>query len=760
NIIRYNFFHHIGRTPQTHRTWCIYYDDMACGTQAVGNVFYNAGKSAAFLIGGGKYNVTSNNIFINSGNCIQMGNRGQGWAKNNLNKGGMFEQRILEAVDITKPPYSERYPQLAKYWNDTPAVPANPIERNLLVNCGKVTSGRAEWGPIKDNWLTNYDPGFVSMSEGDFTLKEDSPVFKQIPDFKPVPFSSMGLYTDRWRNKLPERTGFAKKVDLSEVKMPENVQINFQTADMQTPGGWLKDSGQAFSVSQDGYAYGWIRDNTSAARVRGKNSDSILDSLVHFNAGVQWQAAVANGFYQVEVTLGDSEFNSSDVDLFVESVTFVENEKLDANAFRKIVKAVEVKDGKLTLSSNNNAHGAGLTRINYIKLKKISGKKAGRIGLEKPYESVFDPYSLIWDTLGSSSLDSMPIGNGDIGLNVWTEQNGDLVFYLSKTDAWSENCRLLKLGKVRVSLSPNPFVGGSSFSQELSVKDGQVVIESSQKGSGTKLIVWVDANNPAVNIDMKSKTPVEIKVVFEPWRTKRRQLKGAETHSAYGLHGNGAKPIFVEPDTIVAGQTNAVVWYHRNERSIWKANLELQALGGIASKLKDPLMNRTFGALIEGQGLVNQTKTVLQSKKPQRECTISIYPLTAQTYSPKDWIAQVKTNASRIGSVSYDKRIKEHQNWWKDFWDRSYIHVSSADMNDKAITEKITRGYILQRWMNACSGRGNSPIKFNGSIFNVDTKKYKDKFKGYDADFRQWGGPYWWQNTRLPYWSMLTCGDY
>ena len=52
------------------------------------------------------------------------------------------------------------------------------------------------------------------------------------------------------------------------------------------------------------------------------------------------------------------------------------------------------------------------------------------------------------------------------------------------------------------------------------------------------------------------------------------------------------------------------------------------------------------------------------------------------------------------------------------------------------------------------------PIKFNGSIFTVDCYNRNDQFKGFDADFRQWGGPYWWQNTRLPYWSMLVSGDF
>ena len=61
-----------------------------------------------------------------------------------------------------------------------------------------------------------------------------------------------------------------------------------------------------------------------------------------------------------------------------------------------------------------------------------------------------------WDAPSRDSFASMPIGNGDIGLNVWVDEGGDLLFYLAKTDAWSENARLLKLGRVRVRLSPNP----------------------------------------------------------------------------------------------------------------------------------------------------------------------------------------------------------------------------------------------------------------------------------------------------------------
>ena len=33
---------------------------------------------------------------------------------------------------------------------------------------------------------------------------------------------------------------------------------------------------------------------------------------------------------------------------------------------------------------------------------------------------------VIWTTPGQGSADSLPLGNGDIAANVWTEANGDI----------------------------------------------------------------------------------------------------------------------------------------------------------------------------------------------------------------------------------------------------------------------------------------------------------------------------------------------
>ena len=44
-------------------------------------------------------------------------------------------------------------------------------------------------------------------------------------------------------------------------------------------------------------------------------------------------------------------------------------------------------------------------------------------------------YNVAWDNPSRDSHGPMPLGNGDIGTNAWVEEGGDLVFYVSKTDA-------------------------------------------------------------------------------------------------------------------------------------------------------------------------------------------------------------------------------------------------------------------------------------------------------------------------------------
>lgn len=375
--------------------------------------------------------------------------------------------------------------------------------------------------------------------------------------------------------------------------------------------------------------------------------------------------------------------------------------------------------------------------------------------LRKKYEK----YNVIWDSQSKGSWGSMPAGNGDIGANVWVTADGELQFFISKTDAFSENARLLKIGKVKVKFTPN-ILSGKNFKQELDLYSGKIKISAEEPGQKATLVFWIDANNPAIVIEGKCDIPVKMEVSYVGWRNKHRELTQKEMFSANGLSGS-PDPVYVEPDTILRKQAE-LLWCHHNKRSIWKNVLELQSLGELTRQLNDPLFNRTFGALVYGKNLIKASDIKLLSGKPDKKFNISIIVNTEFAENTSIWAQDISDLKMEIENQSIAKRKQAHDNWWKSFWNRHYLFIDSETQPEETFT--VTRGYLLQRYINACGGRGKLPIKFNGSIFTVDVARdfYSngENLKGMDADYRAWGGCYWWQNTRLIYWTMLYSGDF
>ncbi|TKG90782.1 right-handed parallel beta-helix repeat-containing protein [Puteibacter caeruleilacunae] len=189
HLVRYNFFHHLN---SIHATSAVYHDDGACGMKVFGNIFYKPGEMPV-LIGGGTDNPYSNNIFIDAELGIHVDNRNSNWSKNTLVKGGVYDVR-LKAVNYQQPPYSTRYPELAKYWDDDPALPKrNTVSKNVFYKVKKAYRHNKAWMPFEDdNWLTEDNPGFVDEESMNFKLKKDARVFSEIEGFEDIPFEKIG----------------------------------------------------------------------------------------------------------------------------------------------------------------------------------------------------------------------------------------------------------------------------------------------------------------------------------------------------------------------------------------------------------------------------------------------------------------------------------------------------------------------------------------------------------------------------------------
>jgi hypothetical protein len=364
--------------------------------------------------------------------------------------------------------------------------------------------------------------------------------------------------------------------------------------------------------------------------------------------------------------------------------------------------------------------------------------------------SQLNAYNVSWNSASTTgSMASMPLGNGDITANVWVESSGDLMMYIGKSDTWSEGTRLLKVGRLRINISPNPFVAGNSFDQTLNLYKGEIEISAGKKGSKVNLKVWIDANQSVLRVEASGDYKFSMKCTTELLRPRPFTLPSNNHPLAQSFRGvieGNVKPS--ESADILMLKTNAVAWYHRNTSSMYQVILDHHNLSGLEKSFPDPYLNRTFGALMKGEGFGRMNDSTLQSSSSGKKFTLEVYPYTAQTNTVADWENQLSEMVAQINSQSLKSAYKQHSAWWDKFWNRSWIFVSG---DDDAIA--VTRGYVLQRFMEACMGRGQSPMKFNGGTLIFD-------YKGMNGDNRKWGPGFWNQNIRHLYWPLLGSGDF
>lgn len=195
NMIRYNYWTHIG-SPRGHGNAAIYFDDGDGGDFVIGNIFFQCGEPgkgsfATVFSHGGHDNVVKNNIFVGCKRALGSAP----WSDKRWKDfilAPLWLERLLKAVDITKPPYTTHYPELVGFMNPQPDAPRdNHSSGNLFFRCGELKSGR--WTIDQSDFVTNEDPGFRDLEAKDFRLKKQSVVFLYNPDFQQIPVEEIGL---------------------------------------------------------------------------------------------------------------------------------------------------------------------------------------------------------------------------------------------------------------------------------------------------------------------------------------------------------------------------------------------------------------------------------------------------------------------------------------------------------------------------------------------------------------------------------------
>ena len=202
NVIRNNYLHHINGFEGK---GCVgvYLDDMFASAEITNNVFYKVTRAA--FIGGGRDCKVENNLFVDCTPALHIDARALGWAHGHADEWleEVKTKGTLSGIAYNKPPYSKRYPALAKILEGEPKAPeGNSIRKNVSWG-GKwdgVNKQARPYVDLSDN-LIDVDPLIMDIEKGDFRLKKNSPAFPF--GFNPIPVEKIGLYKSNTRATWP-----------------------------------------------------------------------------------------------------------------------------------------------------------------------------------------------------------------------------------------------------------------------------------------------------------------------------------------------------------------------------------------------------------------------------------------------------------------------------------------------------------------------------------------------------------------------------
>ena len=206
NLIRYNCIYDLG--ADGHQPLGIYMDGHLSGETVYGNLLVNV-PGAGLHLNGGRFLEVHNNIVVNTPKRSIWYNIGG--IDDSSEQGGRLWRWLYESPWRSEL-WQKTYPSLSveRFSDDfddqeDPNFMPNPaysnVTGNLIVNAdggiGEISEPAMKYSNISGNAvykLNALKKLFADPENGDYTLRDDAPVFDEIPDFEPLPLKEIGRY--------------------------------------------------------------------------------------------------------------------------------------------------------------------------------------------------------------------------------------------------------------------------------------------------------------------------------------------------------------------------------------------------------------------------------------------------------------------------------------------------------------------------------------------------------------------------------------
>jgi fibronectin type 3 domain-containing protein len=296
------------------------------------------------------------------------------------------------------------------------AYPSDPLLQtlNMMGPAANVSTGVWEYEVPNATYTVAVsvgDANFLDSSHG--VAAEGQPLIAGFVPTGTTPFQTGSRQITVADGRLTlTSTGTNTKVNWVSIKgaaldpVPDttpSAKYNFTVQGATTPSGWIADIGGKY----DADGHGWFVNNVPADRiVEGRNrtsatagisypvGDPLLQSLNQMQTASRggtdgvWQRAVANGSYEVSLSVGDAGFLDSVHAIDVEGKPiFAPFTPTGTVPFKTGTVTVEVTDGMLTLVPTGTH-----TKINWVSIKGV-GLNSPAIGVDVNGQLVGSSYS-------------------------------------------------------------------------------------------------------------------------------------------------------------------------------------------------------------------------------------------------------------------------------------------------------------------------------------------------------------------------------
>ncbi|MEL7601052.1 MAG: glycoside hydrolase family 95-like protein [Proteiniphilum sp.] len=334
-------------------------------------------------------------------------------------------------------------------------------------------------------------------------------------------------------------------------------------------------------------------------------------------------------------------------------------------------------------------------------------------GVSKPqidFREYASSADLRYETPVSTSEEGLPIGNGVMGTLQWTTPTS-IRYQLNRTDVFGNNAESNNfyerhrdycggVGFIDIDFpNYNDLFTGDEFMQHLSCYTATVATKG--KYVNTETFIWSDEDVMIVNVAYDKTSPVVVHL-----RSLRPLTTKTGNHAAIS--------------SLKEGKDNAIVLLQKfKENNFVCKTAVVVKIVGVQAKPR----------------FANETDITLTAT-PENGDAFQVYVASAASFNEDmDVEREAMQKIKRATGLGYEAVLSQHRQWWKSFWEKSFVKLHSSD----GVADKIMENYTYFLYVMGSSSRGAYEPKFNGMLWTTG------------GDARKWGNLFWGANQSCYY---------